>query len=319
MNRSNTTRLDLIGALIVLAMTLSPSQGRSQDATKDAAEKTTTAKKESETVDALRLREREQWTKYYLQEIKNYSFNFESDSEANLKLLPDSKLHYLNTVRGRETHGEMFIWTSKGKCVLAGSILSYDFRTNQRRVAHEFHSFSENKIEGGRSQYPVVMEAPGVKFKEIEGAPKVPKSRALRLVQLRGLAKSFEATTLASKDVERPLRALNQPIFRYETKNIDDDGAVFAYVTGTDPELLVAIESRETKDGPKWHFAAARFTDLPITLSYKKVPVWEFNEQSSYAGGYACTHGIDFQPSMPVVEEETETSQKPPVKKEAVK
>jgi hypothetical protein len=80
-------------------------------------------------------------------------------------------------------------------------------------------------------------------------------------------------------------------------------------VTGTDPELLVAIESRATKDGPKWHFAAARFTDLPITLSYKKASVWKFNEQSAYSGGYSCTHGIDFQPSMPTVEEETDAKQ----------
>lgn len=301
-------KIKLIVALIALTMTVSVPLAHSKatqekaTGTKQAVEKT-----DAEKVDELRVRQREQWTKYYIQKIKDYSFNFESDSATPLKLLPDSKLHYLNTVRGRETHGEMFIWTANGKCVLAGSILSYDMAENSRRVAHEFHSFSEKKIEGGHSQFPVDMEAPGVKFVEIAGAPAVPKARALRLVQLRRLAKSFEATTLAGGDVVRPLRALNQPIYRYETKEIDDDGAVFAYVTGTDPELLVAIESRPTKDGPKWHFAAARFTDLPITLKYKKVSVWEFNEQSNYAGGYSCTHGIDLQPSMPVVEEETQT------------
>jgi hypothetical protein len=316
MNRSITAKLNLVAALIVSILVLSPAVALSQDTAQDSAEKTTAAKKESEAVDALRIRQREQWTKYYIQKIKDYSFHFESDAEKPLKLLPDSKLHYLNTVRGRETHGEMFIWTSNGKCVLAGSILSYDMAANQRRVAHEFHSFSENKIQGGHRQFPVEMEAPGVKFEEIAGAPKVSKSRALRLVQLRRLAKSFEATTLAGGEVVRPLRALDQPIFRYETENIDDDGAVFAYVTGTDPELLVTIESRSTKDGPKWHFAAARFTDLPITLSYKKAPVWEFNEQSNYAGGYSCTHGIDFQPSMPAVfEEETEATQTQTTKK----
>ena len=308
MNIFSMTRQSLIVAALILSTAVAYSQQVEQDSVKTADTKKAEGEEAKDEKEGLRERQRKQWTKYYTQQIKKYTFNFESDDKSSLKLSPDSKLHYLNSVRGLETHGEMFIWTENGKCVLAGSILSYDFGTGQRRVAHEFHSFSEKKITGGRNKFPVELPKHGVTFKEITGAPKVSKSRALRMVQLRQLAKSFEASTLAAKGVDRPLRALNQPIFRYDTKDIEDDGAVFAYVTGTDPELLVAIETRQTKDGPKWHFAAARFTDLPITLKYKKQSVWEFNEQSSYEGGYSCTHGIDFQPSMPEVEEEPSNS-----------
>jgi len=311
MNIMTVTKHGLI--VLVSTLLLSTPVAYSQQTTQDDTANT----EKTEAKEGLREQQRKQWTKYYLQNIKKYTFKFESDDKTSLKLSADSKLHYLNTVRGLETHGEMFIWTENGKCVLAGSILSYDFGPGQRRVAHEFHSFSEKKITGGRERFAVELPKHGVTFQEIAGAPKVSKSRALRMVQLRQLAKSFEASTLAAKDVERPLRALNQPIFRYETKNIEDDGAVFAYVTGTDPELLVAIETRQTKAGPKWHFAAARFTDLPITLKYKKQSVWEFNEQSTYTGGYACTHGIDFQPSMPNVE--NEQSEKPSNSKNSVR
>jgi len=298
-----TALLLLISFSAVSFGQVTTTQAETDSSTQQKVDDQAAKDKSPETVEALRIRQRKQWTKYYIQTVKKYSFSLESDSETPFKLLPDSKLHYLNTVRVGDTHGDMFIWTDNGKCVLAGAIFSYDLGPNQRRVAHEFHSFSEGSVVGGTEKLRVSMEAPGVTFEEIVGAPKVSKSRALRLAQLRRLAKFFNATTLAG-EVERPLRALDQPIYRYETENIDDDGAIFAYVTGTDPELLVAIESRKTKDGPKWHFAAARFTDLPLTLNYKKVPVWEFNEQSDYVGGYSARHGIDSQPSMPVVKED---------------
>ena len=97
----------------------------------------------------------------------------------------------------------------------------------------------------------------------------------------------------------RPLRPLNQPLYRFDTKKVDDDGAIFAYVTGTDPEVLVAIVTRKTNDGPKWHFGAGRFTDLRLDLKYKHKTVWEFEDWASYKGGYHARHGVDFQPRMP--------------------
>ena len=248
--------------------------------------------------------ERDQWSIYYAQQIPKYTFHLDSNKNEPLKLNPGAKLRTWNPIRIGNNHGELFIWTKNGRAVLAGSILSYELGPDQRRVAHEFHSFSEEKITGIRDGSAIEMSAPGVVFRPIEGAPKPGKSRAQRMVQLRRLSKSFNATTLLNGETTQPLHPLNQPIYRYETKTVNDDGAIFAYVTGTDPELLVAIETRETKEGIQWHFAAGRFTDLPITLKYKNQQVWNFNEEQNYVGGYTVEHGIDFQPFMPRIEVE---------------
>jgi len=254
--------------------------------------------------------ERDLWTTYYAQQIPKYTFYLESDQKTPLEVKSDAKLRYWNSVRAGNNHGELFIWTRNGRCVLAGSILSYEKSSIVRGVGHEFHSFSPEKIIGQRDAKAIEMSALGVDFKPVPGAKPPAKSRALRMAQLRRLAKSFEASTMSTEGVSQPLRALSQPIYRYETKEVSDDGAIFAYVTGTDPEVLVAIESRQTDNGPIWHFGAARFTDLPITLKYKDKSVWEFNEEVGYKGGYKFEADIDIQPHSPNVEqEETKTDE----------
>jgi len=254
--------------------------------------------------------ERDLWTIYYKQQIPKYTFALESDKETPFKVDSDPKLRYWNSVRAGNNHGELFIWTHNGRCVLAGAILSYEVWTDTREVAHEFHSFSPEKIVGDRNGVAIEMSVPGVDFKPVPGAKPPAKSRALRMVQLRKMAKFFEASTLSKanstlsgKRESLPLRALSQPIFRYETKEVSDDGAVFAYVTGTDPEVLVAIESRQTDDGPQWVYGAARFTDLPITLKFKNKTVWEFDEFETYVGGYAFLR-YERQPFSPKLEQE---------------
>ncbi len=138
-----------------------------------------------------------------------------------------------------------------------------------------------------------------------ERAPEPAKTRGLRLAQMRQLSRYFDASSRAD-DVARPLRPLNQPLYRFDTKKIDDDGAIFGYVTGTDPELLVAILTLQTKDGPKWHFGAGRFSDLPLELKFKNKTVWQFGDRVSYDGGYVSQHGIDFRPRMPNLRADSE-------------
>ena len=244
--------------------------------------------------------ERLAWTKYYVASLPSYRFVTERERKP-LKVIAEAKLRWDNPVREGRTHGELFVWTNEGRGAVVGNILSYDFGgPDQRRVCHEFHSFDAEPIVCMRDKGSFKLRGPGVEYKPIPGAPQPAKTRALRLVQMRRLSKGFEAST-RNGDVSLPLRPLNQPLYRFETKRIDDDGAIFAYVTGTDPEILVAIVARNTDNGPEWHFGAGRYTDLQIDLEYKNKTVWQFQDWSKYEGGYYVRHGIDFQPHMPKV------------------
>ena len=78
-------------------------------------------------------------------------------------------------------------------------------------------------------------------------------------------------------DVDQELRLLPQPLYRFESTSPDSlDGALFTFVTGTDPELMLMIEMRPTKEGPAWHFGAGRFTDLALKLRHKDAVLWTY-------------------------------------------
>jgi hypothetical protein len=77
--------------------------------------------------------------------------------------------------------------------------------------------------------------------------------------------------------VDQDLRLLAQPLYRYESTLPEVlDGALFTFVTGTDPELMLVIEARRTAGGPVWHFGAGRFTDLNLTLRHNQAALWTF-------------------------------------------
>ena len=101
---------------------------------------------------------------------------------------------------------------------------------------------------------------PGIKPTKIPDALPPARTASLRLTQMRHLARRFEATIPPDiGDGQGSLRILAQPIFRYRSESHGIlDGAIFAFVMGTDPELIVLIEAVESDDGHQWRFAAER-------------------------------------------------------------
>ena len=109
------------------------------------------------------------------------------------------------------------------------------------------------------------------------GAPAPAATAPLRLVQLRTVAREFSGRSLSARGQAWALRLLPQPLFRYESTDPEViDGAVFALVSsaGTDPEVILLLEARRGADGPRWMFAAARFSDMDLWLEHKNQEVW---------------------------------------------
>ncbi|MBS0202568.1 MAG: hypothetical protein JSS49_06675 [Planctomycetes bacterium] len=112
------------------------------------------------------------------------------------------------------------------------------------------------------------------------------KTAVSRLLQMRRLAEKFSAQ-ITSSDVEKAsdLRLLIQPLYRYSSAATGVvDGGLFSFVLATDPELLLMVELRETKDGSRWHYAAARFTNRPLKLMHGNLEVWSCAKAEAYVG-----------------------------------
>lgn len=251
------------------------------------------------------------WMEFYASEAKGYEIRRggRNETERKLKLQPKSVINWSNPVTGNgTTHGACFVWTYKGRPEAFASIFSYipsrQTARDKRTVAHAFHSLSFEPLVAKRNGE--VFWSPqesGVELKPIPGASPPAKSRTARLVQLRNLARQFSATS-TYRDSQSALRLLTQPLYRYESSLPDSlDGALFAFVTGTDPEILLLIEARRTDSGAKWHFAGARHSHTTLRLRYNDTEVWSDVRGSLRARPiterrYLSVHGIAIRDSV---------------------
>jgi hypothetical protein len=98
---------------------------------------------------------------------------------------------------------------------------------------------------------------------------------------MKELARGFKATEdfrvrAGDKDTTQyELRVLSSPAYRYAEKTAVEDGAVFAFVHGTDPEVVLLLEA----DDGKWQFACAPLTCWAIQMKYDDKQVWSVEEQ----------------------------------------
>lgn len=229
--------------------------------------------------DAAAKEQQRKWNDYYAKVAAAYEIKRGTKQTQRLELKPEAVLFWSNPIRPGETNGSVFVWTYEGRAELVGTIFSHLVRdkSDLKVVAHEFQSLTPQPLAGSRPDGPGAwsLEAGGIEPRPIPGAPPPAATPAGRLAQMRNLAREFSATTKL-EDVEQDLRLLTQPIHR-NTKSVGDvlDGALFTFVTGTDPELMLIIEAHPADtDAPVWHYAAGRFTDLPLKLRHNGRELW---------------------------------------------
>ena len=174
--------------------------------------------------------------------------------------------------------GDLFVWTHQGRPEVVGCILaSNSANGGTRGVAHEFHSLAlqglpRTKMAGGGGWQP----KSGLTMTPFADADPPAKTAALRLAQMRTLARDFNAV-MKNDDKDWELRWLPQPIHRYAAPDAGViDGGLFAYVwtRGTDPELLLLLECRDENPQPRWYYSPVNFTTRPVRLTLKDREVW---------------------------------------------
>jgi hypothetical protein len=142
---------------------------------------------------------------------------------------------------------------------------------------HEFSSLSPTPLTAhGRGRDWWAPTKPGLAFKPLPDSPRPAESAAQRTRQLRALAAGFRASDDFGHRGWSELRLLPRPISRYGAPGSRlIDGALFAFVLGTDPEVFLFLEARPGKDGPEWQYALAPMTIFPVKGSYQGKAVWE--------------------------------------------
>ncbi len=149
-----------------------------------------------------------------------------------------------------------------------------------KKLTHEFTSLSRGKLQA-RLGDAVVWEPneSGVKFRPIPAADAPAENPAGRLRQMKALSNRFESKLLgwgAANPIREELRLLPRPIYRYEKLPTGAiiDGAVFAFVTGVDPETLLLIEAVSADGKSHWEYSFARRTSGELEGRLDKQLVW---------------------------------------------
>jgi hypothetical protein len=123
-------------------------------------------------------------------------------------------------------------------------------------IAYEFISLTKTPFSVSSSDMNWSPASTLYEFKPVPKAPAPEKTPVRRLIQMREIASRFECREV-DENQKCELRMLSQPVDRYvPSKAPNADGAIFLFTFGTNPEVLLLMES----DGTQWQYAAGRMT-----------------------------------------------------------
>lgn len=198
---------------------------------------------------------------------------------AKLALHPEPILRWSNPTVGT-VFGEVFVWTDNGRPAVIASWYRW-FSPDWGRTL-EVCSLADSRLTGQVDDVRFwVTEKPGLTLKPLANADAPAKTPAARLVQMRRLAGDFVANLADTRGndagVKRQLRMLTQPIFRYPAPNakaVYSDGAMFAFVEGTDPEAFLLLEATQAGAEPQWQFGLVRMNGDALRIAFRDKEVW---------------------------------------------
>jgi hypothetical protein len=94
-----------------------------------------------------------------------------------------------------------------------------------------------------------------------------------RLELMKNYVQIDDIRALDDRGTKLQLQA--EPVLRF-TNPVGEpqDGALYCFAHGTDPEVLLLLESRPGKSGPEWQYAFAPMTTFAVNAFWKSNEVW---------------------------------------------
>jgi hypothetical protein len=219
----------------------------------------------------LKRDERQQRLAFMKKTLAEFTFETDRDPPVALTVPDEPVLQFTNPVRS-EVGGATFFLLRQGMPVVVAAM---SIRP-EGRVFHEFTLLGDEPIVARRAgQAEWSPRTNGRAFALLEGADAPAAPAALRLAQMRRLAQRFRLRVLRANPLEA--RLLTQPLARYTHPDARGrDGAVFAFVEATDPEVFLMLEVRPDDAHPqgRWHFSLARMTSQPLEVQLDGRVIW---------------------------------------------
>lgn len=177
----------------------------------------------------------------------------------------------------REDDAVLFLWTdeNKGPPVAAAQFFLVD-----RQWHHEFQSLTADSFDADEpsGRWNWTPRQAGVRWQKADQAAAPGDSAVQRLRQMKSIAGQFTAAVDQHDEFESPeqLRLLATPLYRYEAAAGGVlDGALFAFVQGTNPEILMLVEAHQSAPSQTaWRYGFARMSCFSLRVYRDDATVW---------------------------------------------
>ena len=186
-------------------------------------------------------------------------------------------LRWTNPAAGR-VYGNTYVWLQNGRPAVVGCLFRNFHPWNTFNA--ELAALAGTELVAKRGEKVMWRPRDEWKWRPVPGAPTPAATAGQRLVQMRALAAEFAVEVLDTRNNrrgdEQTPRLLPKPLYRYDAEKTKTlDGALFAFVIGTDPELVLLIECDTAAEKPAWRFGVTRMNRDAMRLKHKGETVWE--------------------------------------------
>ena len=207
---------------------------------------------------------------YLLKRQRAYTLERVSDNRR-VSLEPAPLIRWYNPVSG--ARGGVFVWTLDNRPV---AMTKCHLNDRKQHYVESSVAFSDGLALKLQSQTIWSPEEPALKDVSVEDNLVPASSSVRRLLQMRQLAASFSIQDQWGEDGEPyQLRLMPRPLYRYTSEQSGVlDGAVFAFVQGTNPEAVVVVEAVR-KDGVlRWRCGISRLTGYALNAERNGATVY---------------------------------------------
>ena len=207
-------------------------------------------------------------------------YELRSGPESSLVLKSRPVMRWRNVTRGQDGEAMMVIWTDGHRPEAVASIFPW-----QENLVHEMDSLSRGRTLRAMDDDAIAWapQEAGIQFRPIPEAMSPGATPVLRQREMKALAARFSGvmTGWRSDDSDREeLRLLPRQLYRYEIpadqKRSDHviDGSLLAFVSGTDPEIILVLEAFDDGTIRHWEYACVRATSGGLEMSLDKTIIW---------------------------------------------
>lgn len=228
----------------------------------------------SESIKKLEIRKRQA-----IEHMKKLEFRVSSSNEEQLVELIDQPLLTYGELTRQNEIGTLWAFGKAGRPIAFVELFRAPPEAGKESVWR--HALTLTSLQTpvmttpiGTDWSPQKAQIEPMMFEE---APAPHDKEALRLRQMKDLARRFTAHEFWDPNNSRfELRLLVQPVHRYsEPKERVHDGTVFVIAHGTNPEIILMIESLgDTLKESRWHYSLARQSSAELHVQLDAKEVW---------------------------------------------